>query len=174
MQPLASLPSSPTKATIPTSLSIQNETLPPNELENTLSILTPSTSSSKRRWLLCNCDIKDLWMLDELQHQTSKLVTRLSSKLRTSCYNLPYSFLGLLFSFFAITHPSHVIGPLTTLVFIIASFHLIPQTSITYSCLLVCTSSRFHCIPPYSICFIIVPELSESQVYKPSTCYLLP
>ena len=46
----------------------------------------------------------------------------------TICYDSPlfFSFLGLIFSFLAITHPSHVIGPLTTLVFVIASFHLFP------------------------------------------------
>ena len=42
--------------------------------------------------------------------------------------------------FFMITHPSHVIGPLTTLVFVIISFHPIPQTSMTNFCLLICTS----------------------------------
>ena len=86
----------------------------------------------------------------------------------------PILFFGLIFSFLAITHPSHVIGPLTTLVFIITSFHPIPHTSMTHLCLHVCTSLRFHHIPPSSICFIITPELSESQVYKPSTCYVLP
>ena len=88
----------------------------------------------------------------------------------------PYSFLfsRTYFSFSAITHPSHVIGPLTPLVFVIASFHPFPRTSLTHSCLLICTSSRFHRIPPCSICFVIVPELSESQVYKPSTRYIFP
>ena len=76
------------------------------------------------------------------------------------------------FSFLAITHPSHVIGPLTTLVFIIASFHPLLRTSLTHPCLLICTSSRFHCILPCSFCFVIIPELSESQVYKPSTHYV--
>ena len=78
------------------------------------------------------------------------------------------------FSFLAITHPSHVIGPLTPLAFVIASFHPPPRTSLIHSCLLVCTSSRFHRIPPCSICFVIVPELSESRVYKPSTRYVFP
>ena len=86
-----------------------------------------------------------------------------------SCYDSP-----LFFSFLMITHPFHVIGPLTTLVFIIASFHPFPQTSLTHSCLLICTSLQFHHIPPCFFCFVIVLELSESQVYKPSTCYLLP
>ena len=78
------------------------------------------------------------------------------------------------FSFPAITHPSHVIGPLTPLVFVIAPFHPLPRTSMTHFCLLVRTSSRFHRIPPCSFCFVIVLELSESQVYKPSTRYLYP
>ena len=72
------------------------------------------------------------------------------------CYDSPLFFsFGLIFSFLAITHPSHVIGPLTTLVFVIASFHLLHRTSLTHSRLLVCTSSRFHCIPPCSFCFVI-------------------
>ena len=95
----------------------------------------------------------------------------------SQCYNSPlfFSFLfRLTFLSSAITHPSHVIGPLTTLVFIIASFHPVLWTSMTQSTLLICTSSRFHHIPPYSICSFFVLELSKSQVYKPSTCYELP
>ena len=84
IQPLVSLPSLPTRATTPISLSTQNETLSLNELKNTLSILTPSINSSIRRWLLHNCDTKDPWTLDKLQHWTSKSVTRLLSKLSTS------------------------------------------------------------------------------------------
>ena len=53
----------------------------------------------------------------------------------------PILFFRLIFSFLAITHPSHIISPLTTLVFIIASFHPLPRTSMTHSHLLVCTSS---------------------------------
>ena len=74
-------------------------------------------------------------------------------------------FLGLIFSFLAITHPFHVIGPLTTLAFIIASFHLLPQTSMSHSCLLIHTSSRFHHIPLCSICFIIIPDFPTFLVY---------
>ena len=44
------------------------------------------------------------------------------------------------FLFLAITHPSHIIGLSASLVFIIASFHLLPWTSMTHSCLLICTS----------------------------------
>ena len=93
-----------------------------------------------------------------------------------SCYDLPLFllFLGLILSFLAITCPSHVIGPLSPLVFIIASFHPLPQTSITHSHLLICTSSWFHHIPSCSICFVIVPDDSESLVYKPSTRYISP
>ena len=48
-----------------------------------------------------------------------------------------YSFsFGLIFSFLTITHPSHIISLLTTLVFIIASFHPPLQTSMTHLCLL--------------------------------------
>ena len=91
------------------------------------------------------------------------------------CYDSPLFFsFGPIFSFLVITHPSHVISPLTTLVFVIASFHLLPRTSLTHLRLLVCTSSRFHRIPLCSFGFVIIPELSKSQVYKPSTRYLLP
>ena len=48
-------------------------------------------------------------------------------------------FLGLIFSFLMITHPPHVISLLTTLVFVIASFHPLLWTSMTHSCLLVYT-----------------------------------
>ena len=87
----------------------------------------------------------------------------------------PYSlFLGLIFSFLAITLPSHIISLLTTLVFIIASFHPSPWTVMTHSCLLVCTSLRFHCILPCCICFVIAPDFPESLVYKPSILYIFP
>ena len=67
------------------------------------------------------------------------------------CYDslLFFSF-GLLFSFLAITHPSHIIGPLTTLIFVIASFYLILRTSMTHLCLLtvlLCDSIAFHHVP---------------------------
>ena len=80
-------------------------------------------------------------------------------------------FLRPVFSFLMITHPLHIIGLLTPLVFIITPFHLLPQTSLTHSWLLICTSLQFHCIPPCSICFTIIPDFSESQIYKPSTHY---
>ena len=87
----------------------------------------------------------------------------------------PYSFLfGLIFSFsrdYSST-PRH--RPADSLVFVIASFHLLPRTSLTHSCLLIRTSSQFHRIPPCSIALSFVPELSESLVYKPSTRYVLP
>ena len=90
------------------------------------------------------------------------------------CYDSPLSFVSWTYLFFSvITHPFHIISPLTTFVFIITSFHPILQTSMTHSHLLIWTSSRFHHIPPCSICFVILLELSESQVYKPSTCYVL-
>ena len=91
------------------------------------------------------------------------------------CYDSPLFFsFGLVFSFLAITHPSHVIGPLTTLVFIIASFHPLLQTSMTYICLLVVLlrdSIAFHCIPFALSLFWNFPE---SQVYKPLTRYIFP
>ena len=104
------------------------------------------------------------------------LPTRWTNReLERVCYDLLLSFLFSDLSFFlVITHPSHVIGPLTTLVFVIASFHPFLWTSLTHSHLLVCTSSRFHRIPPCSFRLVIVPELSESQVYKPSTRYAFP
>ena len=83
-------------------------------------------------------------------------------------------FLRLIFSFLTITHPSHVISLLTLLAFIIASFHLLPRTSMTHSCLLVCTSLQFHCIPPCSICFVITLDFLKSLIYKPLTCYIFP
>ena len=62
-----------------------------------------------------------------------------------------YSFLlDLSFLFLAITHPPHVIGLLTTLVFIIASFHPFLRTSITHLCLLIVLlrdSITFHHVP---------------------------
>ena len=70
------------------------------------------------------------------------------------CYDSPLFFsFGLLLSFLAITHPSHVISPLTTLVFIIASFYSILQTSLTQPCLLLCASLQFHCLPFVSLLF---------------------
>ena len=54
-------------------------------------------------------------------------------------FTLFFSFLGLIIPLLMITHPSHIIGPMTTLVFIIASFHPLPQTSMTHLCLLICT-----------------------------------
>ena len=87
----------------------------------------------------------------------------------------PYSFVFLDLLFFSRDYSStHFIGPLTTLVFVIASFHPLHRTSLTHFRLLLCTSSRFHRIPPCSFCFVVVPELSESQVYKPSTRYIFP
>ena len=60
----------------------------------------------------------------------------------SSCYNSPLSFVFSDLSFFyMITHPFHVTGLLTTLVFIIASFHLLPRTSMIHLHLLICTSS---------------------------------
>ena len=57
------------------------------------------------------------------------------------CYDSPLFFsFGLIFSFLAITHPFHIIDLLTTLAFVIASFHPLPRTSMTHSCLPVCTS----------------------------------
>ena len=90
------------------------------------------------------------------------------------CFTPILFFLGLISSFLAITHPLHIISPLTPLVFIIASFHLLLQTPLTHSHLLICTSSQFHCIPSVSICLVIVPDYPKSQVYKPSTCLMSP
>ena len=87
----------------------------------------------------------------------------------------PYSFLSWTHLFFSvITHPLHIIGPLTPLVFIITSFHLLLWTSLTHSWLLICTSLWFHHIPPSSICFVIILDLFKSHVYKPLTCYMSP
>ena len=80
MLPLVSPPSLPTKATIQTSLYIQNETLPPNKLESIPLTSTPSTNSSEKKWHTRKSNTKDLLMLDELQHWTSKSVTVYSSK----------------------------------------------------------------------------------------------
>ena len=69
----------------------------------------------------------------------------------------PYSFsFGLIFSFLMITHPSHVISLLTTLVFIITSFHLLLWTSMTLLCLLTVllhNSITFHRVPIASSLF---------------------
>ena len=87
----------------------------------------------------------------------------------------PYSFVSQTYlSFLAITHPPYVIGLLTPLTFIIASFHLLLQTSMTHPCLLIYTSSRFYRIRPCSICFVIIPDFPKSLVYKPSTRYIFP
>ena len=75
----------------------------------------------------------------------------------------PYSFsLGLIFSFLAITHPSHVIGLLTTLVFVITSFHLLFQTSMTHLCLLTVLlhdSITFYHVPIALSLFQTFPSL---------------
>ena len=84
MLPPVSPPSLPIKDTIQTSPYIQNETLPLNELESITMTSTPSTNSSKKKWCTRKSDTKDLLMLDELQHQTSKSVTVYSSKQNTS------------------------------------------------------------------------------------------
>ena len=50
----------------------------------------------------------------------------------------------------------------------------LPSTSLDFydsSLFTHCTSSQFHCIPPCFFCFVIFLELSESLVYKPSTCH---
>ena len=63
----------------------------------------------------------------------------------------PHSFLSdLSFLFLMITHPPHIIGPLTTLVFVIASFHPHPRTSMTLLRLLIVllyNSIAFHHVP---------------------------
>ena len=50
------------------------------------------------------------------------------------CYDSPlfFCFLGLIFCFHVITYPSHVTSLLTSLVFIIASFLLLLQTSLAH------------------------------------------
>ena len=62
-------------------------------------------------------------LADKLRH-ISELVHDFHLQYPDKCYILPlfFSFLGLIISFPVITHLSHVISPLTTLVFIITSF----------------------------------------------------
>ena len=84
------------------------------------------------------------------------------------CYDSPLFFsFGLVFSFLTITHPPHDFGLLTTLVFIIASFHPLLWTSMTHLCLL---TVLLH----DSIAFYHVPiALSLFQTF-PSLRYINP
>ena len=78
-----------TKVTTPTLLSIQNATWPLLELISTPLTSTPCMNSSVGRWPTPNSDTKDLWMPNGLQHLTSKLVTKHSSRLSTSALHDP-------------------------------------------------------------------------------------
>ena len=93
----------------------------------------------------------------------------------TQCYDLPlFLFFRLIISFSCnySSLPCH--QPADSLVFVITSFHLLLWTSLCHSHLHICTSSQFYCIPSVSICFVIVPDFSMSQVYKPLIHFMSP
>ena len=75
----------------------------------------------------------------------------------------PVLFFSWTYHFFPCDYSSfHDISLLTTLAFVIASFHLIPWTSIThlfYSYILLHDSFAFHCIPFVSSLFQNFPSL---------------
>ena len=136
---------------------------------------THDNSTSKTGMQPClqpGCNHDEGWWWGWWQHDGDEATTMAAmqpwwgddNKDKGICYVSPLSFslLDLSFLSLAITLPFHIIGLLTPLAFIIASFHPLLWTSLTHPCLLLCTSSQFHHIPSSSICFVIVPGISES------------
>ena len=101
--------------------------------------LTHENIESRRVW----CAWDEAWIE---KHEARAYDQRINIMLRFA----PILFFWTYLSFLVITHPPHVISPLTTLVFVIASFHPLPRTSLTHSRLLIVllrNSIAFHHVP---------------------------